>query len=294
MWQITLITLLLTISAHETKKCDPQPWNLIFQALGLDKLEDTVLYAIDSSDIRQLCKGNIKTFPSLELIFINHANISFIEAGTFDDVSDIAVDLEDNKLSEVVVGVFNGTQISSVSLKSNEIRTIERGAFDDMPNLETVILGNNKISVWNNEWFKNTPKLTIVIFSSNLIETLPEDTLKNLHHTKNLTIAFDGNKIKSVNERSFIGVEEVEKINLATNELENFPPQVFPAKIKILDLKENKLQCLSEEQIRGFRGVFAVKLQKNPFTEVCKTNIVKYSNENGVKVYLSEDPFSYK
>lgn len=292
MWKITL-TLLLAVSVQEAKKCDPQPYNSVYQELGIDKLEDTVVYAIDFSDIRQLCKATIKTFPSLQLIIINNANISFIEGGTFDDVGDIAMDLDNNELTAIVVGVFNGTQISGVSLMRNEISTIERGAFDDMPNLEAVNLDYNKISVWNNEWFKNTPKLTILLFSSNLIETLPEDTLRNFHHTKNLTIAFDCNKIKSINERSFIGVEEVAKINLARNELENFPPQVFPAKIKLLDLTENKLQCLSEEQIMGFRGVVGVTLQKNPFTEACKTNIVKYSNKNGVKVYLA-DPFSYK
>lgn len=289
MWKFAIY--FLVVLTRDVQNCDPTQWNTISKTLGLDEIEDSLMYVINSGDIRQLCKGSIKTLPSLQLIALNRGNISYIEPGTFNSVSEVSVELEGNKLKEVINGVFNGTQISSVNLESNEITAIESCAFDDMPNLQTVILDNNKIAFWNNEWFKNTPKLTTILFATNSIEYLPADAFKNVCQNKNPTLIFEGNKIKSLHERCFNCLESVAKINLARNELQIIPLQVFNIvlKIRILDLKQNKIDCLSV----NLKNVDIIKLQGNPFTEICKTKIVEYSKENGVKLYLSDDPFSY-
>lgn len=284
---VVLALLLVNVVVFEAKKCDSQRWNVIFGTLGLDDIEDTFMYVINSGDVRELCKGSIKTYPSLQLIVLNKCNITYIETGTFDDVGEISVELEGNKLTGISNGVFNGTQISSVNLRNNEISTIEPTAFNNMPNLQTILLDNNKIVLWRNEWFKNTPKLNTIIFSSNLLENLPEDAFKNFQQTRNLTVLLDGNKIKNIHEKSFHGLGEVMKINLARNELATLPQVAFS--VQILDLQENNFTCFTNLQ-----NVKIVKLQKNPLSEDCVEKLQKYAKNSGVRIYLSDDPFSYK
>lgn len=286
--------LLLYMDFFAAQNCDSQRRNIIFETLREQDVEDTVMYVIEFVDIRELCKGSIKMYPSLQTIVLNRDNISYIEPGTFDNIREIGVDLERNKLTKINNGIFNGTQISSVNLQNNEIRTIEANAFDNMPNLLTIILTDNEITVWNNEWFKNTPKLTTIIFSSNSIENLPEDAFKNLRTNKNLTLLFDGNKIKDIHERSFTGLEEVIEINLARNELKTFPLQTFSGfDTEILNLQQNILECLSEEQLANLQNVKRVKFQNNPLREDCVQTIQKHAKAAGMHVYLSDDPFSY-
>lgn len=289
MWKIALLFLAVTTQA---KQCNPQRFSDVLKT----KIQDPSLCIIESADIRELCKESFKTFPNLQFIVLRQTNISYIEPGTFNNIADISLELEQNALTEIIAGIFNGTQITSISLQNNQISTIENNAFDNMPNLLTVLLNNNRIAFWNNEWFQNTPKLNTILISSNLIENLQADTLKNFQQSKNLSVLFDGNKIKSIDEKAFNGLKDVTKISLARNELETFPPQTFTGfeKLKILDLKGNQFQCLSQEQIRTLRNIEFIKFQGNPLSDECKETVKKYSKEYNITVFLSDDPFSYK
>lgn len=289
------VLLLFCLCLAEAQNCDPTPWDDVYKRLGLDEVEDTFMYVAQSGSIQQICKGNIKTFPSLQLIVVNGGNINYIETGAFESVGEISIDLEGNKLTEVNTGIFTGTQITSVNLKRNQIRTIHSNAFDNMPNLQTVLLANNKITRWNNEWFKNTPKLSTIIFSSNLIESLPEDAFKNVKSNRNLTVLLDGNKIKNIHLKSFHGLENAAKINLASNELDDtLPQQLFDGfNARVLDLQENKFRCFSEGRIRSLRNVSVVKLQRNPLSTECRQQIEKGAEIVGIRVVLSDDPFSF-
>lgn len=239
---LTTVLLVSIITFHVTFGCDPQPLNRIKQTLGLTGIEDTFIYVITSSDVRQLCKNSIPTYPSLQMIVLDDNNISYIEAGAFSENEEVAVELQANELREITTGVFNGSKITSLNLKGNKIERIDTEAFDDMEKLETIILDDNKLKIWNEDWFRNTPILGVVIFSSNFIQRLPEAAFKNFQAKSNVSLIFNNNAIEDVHVKALDGIQELAKLNLAGNHLETFPISLFRSvRIRVLDLKETNL-----------------------------------------------------
>ena len=86
----------------------------------------------------------------------------------------------------------------------NSIVDLEPGSFQDLPNLETLILTKNGISRLKRGAIRNLPSLQKIKLNENLIQELEEKSFADLLSLKELYLQH--NLIDNIDERAFVRV----------------------------------------------------------------------------------------
>lgn len=122
---------------------------------------------------------------------------------------------------------------------------LPRGIFDKNRKLKYIHLGNNNIRKLDDNLLAHLENLETFIISKNKLETLPIILFKNNRKLKHINLAW--NQIDKINENFLQNLQKLEVLNLEGNQLEILPQKLFQynKNLKIVDLHSNRLRMFS-------------------------------------------------
>ncbi|XP_055294987.1 platelet glycoprotein V-like [Sitodiplosis mosellana] len=202
------------------------------------------------------------TFPQLEAVTLNSANIRTLAPNTFEK----AINLKDlhlklNKIMKLTKSLFkNAEKLQTLDLSGNEISSIDDESFNGLPNLRTLKLNGNRLKVLKTQTFSGLegleylhlysnkldtiepqalngiPKLTEVFFGNNHLRTLPADLFNN---TPNLEVTeFSNNHLTHIGD-AFINCHKIYSLNLENNPIADIDLVKFAKMISLSSLSLN-------------------------------------------------------
>ncbi|GLV42567.1 tollo [Carabus blaptoides fortunei] len=144
------------------------------------------------------------------------------------------------KLTEAKAGIFSNTDIAIVELSSNEISTIEDGAFSGMKKLYSLNLRDNKLTTFDVEKvLGSSTTIELLYLSENLLTTI--STFPTL--PKMRAMAFEKNAIATIESKCFANLKNLEIVELSFNKLKSIPPATLPGRLQRLGVGENPWTC---------------------------------------------------
>lgn len=149
------------------------------------------------------------------------------------------------------------TSLQYLTLTLNEIKELPENLCQQQKELVDLTLNFNKIVRIPD--LSNCTSLSVLKIEHNKIKSIGS-SLRNLGRLKDLTLK--GNKIQSLPSRTFEGVDKLETLNLAKNEISFIADDAFaPFKmIKILDLSFNSFPVLPA---KGLKTLETLKVRDN-------------------------------
>uniref|UniRef100_A0A3Q2ZBX8 Slit homolog 2 (Drosophila) n=1 Tax=Kryptolebias marmoratus TaxID=37003 RepID=A0A3Q2ZBX8_KRYMA len=125
----------------------------------------------------------------------------------------------------------------------NKITTIERGAFQDLKELERLRLNRNNLAVFPELLFLGTTKLYRLDLSENQIQGVPRKAFRGAVEIKNLQL--DYNHISCIEDGAFRALRDLEVLTLNNNNISRLSVASFNhmPKLRTFRLHSNNLQC---------------------------------------------------
>ncbi|KAL0275587.1 UNVERIFIED_CONTAM: hypothetical protein PYX00_003397 [Menopon gallinae] len=237
---------------------------------------------------------NRDTFSGLvRLVVLNlaHNLISRIDSHVFQDLYSLQLlSLEYNNIEIIAEGSFNAlSNLHGLTLSHNKLTRIESYHFSGLYVLNQLFLNNNRILNIHTRAFENCTNLQDLGLSGNGLESVPPG-LGSLLYLKTLDLG--ENRIRTLNNMSFQGLEQLYGLRLIDNEVVNITRDTFSTlpSLQVLNLACNKIKHVDQNAFRMNPTLHAVRLDGNQLTDI---NGV-FSNMHGlVWLNVSDNRLSY-
>lgn len=255
-------------------------------------LEKVSLIQIINESVPVIYEKAFSSLQNLVDIILEDDGIKEITPGAFYNLPKIyCIRLKNNNVHEIQAGVFSGLSLSELNLVNNSINVVHARAFDDMPNLNIILLTDNNLKQWNSDWFTNSPGLSVIDFSNNCITTLPVKAFKNIlgvHSVNGLNVTtnvyLNSNSLTYIDSAAFEDLEVLGWLYLDRNQLTAIDDSVFASfrQLDWLKLDYNKLKCVPEKLTQLVPNI-KYYLEGNPLSEDCKERYdIKLKNGNAI------------
>lgn len=238
--------------------------------LNLINIKPTHNYVSVKSSVGILCRKFLKKLNAVEFLWISGVGLNEIETNSFVDLKKLkSLNIFNNTFNNIKTKTFTKLQyLRYISLTNNEITTIGKSAFDTLSSLEELNLSSNKISAIQSDWLINCKKLIKLNLSKNNLKIITSDLLKNMNTFQWISVSFAFNKIEKINNEAFSKLLYVQELSLRNNSIKELPGD-FVRNVKhgqMLDVNENKLNCISKDVIGKFKVVYVIN---NPLLKDC-------------------------
>uniref|UniRef100_A0A8C9QSR8 Slit guidance ligand 1 n=1 Tax=Spermophilus dauricus TaxID=99837 RepID=A0A8C9QSR8_SPEDA len=110
-------------------------------------------------------------------------------------------------------------------LMENQVVSVERGAFDDMKELERLRLNRNQLHTLPELLFQNNQALSRLDLSENALQAIPRKAFRGATDLKNLQL--DKNHISCIEEGAFRALRGLEVLTLNNNNITTIPVSSF-------------------------------------------------------------------
>ncbi len=219
----------------------------------------------ESSKLRSLKVLKIINNPSLINIYkdsgsllelLNRINGSLSNSGGNRWHSVLEITLSNNNLKKIPEKAFEymgetRLKFRSLNLTSNNIDSIEKYAFSNLPQYEVfdnyfpfISITNDVITTLRSYAFNNISGFNRIDLSNNRIESLETFSFNNL--SKIGSINLSNNSIKNLASYSFNNLTKIKLINLSYNSIEILPENGFNEIDGNIDLSYNKIKIIGE------------------------------------------------
>ena len=171
-----------------------------------------------------------------------------------------ALYLNNNILRKLDVDDFRGfSLLKTLDLRSDGLRSIAAGAFDDLKKLTDLLLTDNNIADIPKRLFQHNPRISYIDVENNYLTEIPD--LSGIRNLARLILS--RNRIKTVNGSSF-GIREIKGIYLASNEIKsvNFSGLSYDT----LDISNNRISSIEQGSLGANSHISALLLQRNNIT----------------------------
>ena len=171
------------------------------------------------------------------------------------------------KLKSLPKGIFdNLVNLEYLILEHNNFVSLSEGIFDNLINLKRLYLNNNNIGSLPHNIFDNLVNLESLHLSSNYISSLPKGFFDNLVNLEVLLL--DNNKLTSLPEGIFDKLVNLEYLNISENKLTSLPEGIFDklVKLKRFIISDNELTSLPNEIFANLVILYIIGLQYNNLT----------------------------
>ena len=197
----------------------------------------------------------------------------------------VNVNCRRRNLKEIPTGI--PTQTLLLDLQSNNLTYIKPRAFEKLPNLIKLLLGNNSLTDLHADAFVGLVNLKSVSLAMNQSSVLREDAFKPLKNLESLGIpensisriepfAFRGldklreltltkNRLSSFDINSFHGMPLLEKLNLGENLLRNIIKNGFStlSQLTVLEIPDNEIATIHSNAFSGISSLELLDLSGN-------------------------------
>lgn len=244
-------------------KCDQTfpSYCFIGTAIDLQETDDLIIAAQDHahlvtrfeiapvSNLRRIPNTIFETFPHLEAVTLNSANIKSLTPSTFENANALkdlhlkmnkimklhrslfahapnleTLDLSGNEISSIEDETFSGlSYLRTLKLNGNRLKVLKTRTLFGLDSLEFLHLYSNKLATIESQALK-LPKLTEVFFGNNRLRTLPNDLFSN---APNLEITeFSNNRLTHIGD-AFVDCHKVYSLNFENNPIEDIDLMKF-------------------------------------------------------------------
>ncbi|KAL6098723.1 rxfp2 [Pungitius sinensis] len=222
------------------------------------------------------------------------------------DVECVEVNLQDVPLLS--------TNITSLSLRSNEIRVLSDCVFSEYSYLQKLFLQNNSLQFISKHAFSGLHSLKKLFLSENLISSLSPGVFKNLHQL--VWLILDHNPLSNLSQDTFIGLQSLMYLSMVGTSLQQLPHQSFCqhmpsldwldlegnqiqtlnysilktcSKLEVLLLMDNRIRSIPENTFQSLWKLAELNLSSNRIRELPK-NTFKSLSKSLLKLNISHNP----
>ncbi|XP_057207824.1 relaxin receptor 2b isoform X1 [Triplophysa rosa] len=156
------------------------------------------------------------------------------------------------------------TNVTSLSLKSNEIRIIPDEAFIKYIHLQRLFLQDNCIGTVYPEAFTGLYRLQKLSLSQNCISLLPPDVFRDLHKLKWLIL--DDNPITTITVNAFTGLNSLFFLSMVNTSMEQLPSARLCTHMPFLswlDFEANRIKTVSMSTFLTCEHLTVLSLRDN-------------------------------
>lgn len=168
--------------------------------------------------------------------------------------------LRNNTIRSFPTIVFTLEKLIYLNLADNQIHEISGHDFMNLMNIEKVDIGHNSVTSIPSEKIEY-PKCKSLSIKGNRLQKFPT-SISDVRTLEKLDLS--ENKINSIEDDAFVGLENLEELDLSFNELTYLPSSVGKlTKLKKLNLSGNKIGSLPKE-FENLISLESLGLDNNP------------------------------
>ncbi|RZF40048.1 hypothetical protein LSTR_LSTR002451 [Laodelphax striatellus] len=215
---------------------------------------------------------NRDTFSGLvRLVVLNlgHNRISRVDSHLFQDLYSLQIlNLEHNHIESIAENSFKTlNNLHALTLSHNRLVKVEANPFSGLYVLNQLFLDHNKIEIVSDRAFENCSNLHDLGLSGNILTTVPE-AVKRLTFLKTLDLG--ENRIQSVDNNTFQGLDQLYGLRLIENELVNITKDSFSSlgSLQVLNLACNKIEHVDKNAFGTSPTLHAVRLDGNKLKDI--------------------------
>lgn len=221
---------------------------------------------VPASDLKYFPQRIFQTFPHLESVTLNSANInnitqlSFVNANHLQDLH-----LKRNKITIITNSLFMyAPDLEHLDLSGNEIAEIENGGFSELKKLSTLKLNDNRLKILKSQTFSGAPAIKYLHLYSNQVEIIESNAL-NLPELMELFLGH--NQLRSLNDDLLNGTPKLEVIDLSDNLITGFD-NVFSNchKMYWLNIGNNNIGHIDLKIFSNLRALSSLSLNNTNFS----------------------------
>lgn len=183
--------------------------------------------------------------------------------------------LSNNNISEIYLRDFTDIIIKKIDISYNPIGNLDTDSASPLPRqLTTLVMKKSKISLSKGLYLlRGLDNLTELILDSNTIENesqiLPDNIFKGLNLKSLKQLSLQSCEIGDISASAFIGLENLEELDLSYNYLEEIPEaiQKLP-NLRKLFLHGNNIMQLQNNSFLGLRNLQDLNLNVNEISQI--------------------------
>ncbi|KAI1731045.1 leucine rich repeat domain-containing protein [Ditylenchus destructor] len=223
------------------------------------------------------------------------------------------VSLSRNRIHTLNAKTFHSTsaiQVKWLNLAHNRISNMHTSAFENLPNLEQLLLNNNQLTTLQPQILSSLKNLRQLSLAHNQINETQESAFANLPQLEKLSLSY--NRLRTMKEGIFHRVTNLAQLDLSHNRIEAFDLDFMEEnvqRLKWLDLshnvirkleisqarhsliqlhvQNNQLEFIDNKMLQGFEKLLSVDLSHNDLIEV-EANAF-WKSHNLRKIILSDN-----
>ncbi|VDN18285.1 unnamed protein product [Gongylonema pulchrum] len=199
------------------------------------------------------------------------------------------LDLSHNRIITVDLNAAKRTLVY-LDLAHNQLQSIGKNMFDDFNQLRILKLGHNELIEVQSNAFLTCPQLSELDLSHNHLRIIHKGTFANQKAYESLKLRH--NVIISLDTDTF-GVDNVQKLDLAYNELKKIPRHAFSSvrnSITVLDLRGNRIRSIDTNDFDGMGNLTELILADNHIETIEEAAFSKM--QKLMKLDLSHNPIT--
>ncbi|XP_018412204.1 PREDICTED: nyctalopin-like [Nanorana parkeri] len=195
------------------------------------------------NQIRILHFDAFKVVPSLQMLWLNQNNLTFLYPGVFIALNNLKeLNLSKNqRLTYLHAHTFRGlSSLVSLDLSHCNIFEIHPFVFTHLPSLEVLSLASNKIH-YVPQALRKLHNVTRLSMENNFIEAIGKNSFKNQQALQALNLR--RNQIWAIQHEAFNQLNKLSVLNLGHNSLSHLPNQLFSGldELRIMYLEANRI-----------------------------------------------------
>ncbi|XP_060765631.1 relaxin receptor 2a isoform X2 [Neoarius graeffei] len=156
------------------------------------------------------------------------------------------------------------SNVTWLSLKSNDLRELPEDVFSKYPDLQRLFLQSNTIHTVSDRAFSGLFRLRKLFLSQNCITSLGPDVFKDLHKLQWLVL--DDNPLRSISYDMFIGLKSLiflSMVNTSLVQLSELSLCNFMPLLSWLDFAENHIEVLNYSTFSSCHELTVLSLRDN-------------------------------
>ena len=213
-----------------------------------------------------------ENYGSLRHLNISFNQLSLLPSGLFKKNKQLeVVDMQGNLLDRIEKGVFQSLNMTSIVLKSNRIKELGSGAFEELPRLRSLDLSDNELNSVKNGAFDQLLSLRKLDLSNNRLTSFKGDFFTTRTRVEELHLS--SNLISYLYPNSFIIHRRLKTVDLSHNKLSYFPAEILTTirSLQKVDLSYNKLQSVETSDFSNMPRLKTLNLAGNEIGQISGT-----------------------